>query len=534
MVMGESSNLVDCQKRLAHSYSIYTGENEHFAQSAIRVVIAILSAGYFESISRESPAVAGMIQVLDKKISEGFDETNRNLGELQYNFGNTQHFQKQQTNIAKAELSKILSLRAFGSTQPLKNLLSLLSRTTESGDIFLCNDSVKMKIRYWAARTCASEKNLSKAKELREKLQESDLILDALILDKEDDSEAALRLLRDDPDPDSRSVFFNLLRVNKGAKYALNWFDTNAETDDLGFFTSFGWCSWAICAATAGRWNNVVEILVNLEDQWDEYPALSFLEGGINAALLLPEECRDMVLDGLPLYRGISPIYDSNSNVVEFHYRATYCFQYVEDNLSQLLDKEFNSTISDWQLWLRLMNPSVAESTKVRTSLGTQFSDPNQAVRLIRFAHFLNIEFNPQPLKDFLDKRRVLGGLDSEEQIAEFFLNQKILEPPQFFDYVDLNKDQLSQILQVDYLIAEYCNVMSQDTSLSSECKQLIDENRQIIDDQNYERMFDVIEANQGIDVRGRLEKRFRETGSTVDLKESNSIFLKPLTIGPY
>ena len=525
IVMGKSGNLVDCRERLKHSYSIDTGENEQFANSAIDVVLSILSAGCFASIPSDSKVIAGMIQEVDKNVSRGFDDISRKLDEIQYNLGNRQHIENQQTHIAEEELTKILSIRALDSIQSLNHLLSLLNRTIEGRDLSFCDESTKKKIRYWTARLYASEKNLSQATRLRDELQESNLILDALILDGEGNAEEALRILRDESDPDSKTVFFHLLNSNKGAKVALDWFDSNNKNDDLELFTAFGWCNWAICAATDGRWKDVVETLVKLEDLWKVNPALAFVEGGINAALLLPEERRDMVLDGLPLYPSISPIF--HSNVVECHQRATYCFKHVEKNWSQDFDKEFNDATSDWRIWLRLMNPDLDQSKEFKNSISERLSSPdsNQAVRLIRFAHFFEIDFNPQPMKSYLDNRRDFGGLEPEEQRAEFLINRKIMKPPQFLEFAQSRKDELSRIFQVGYWLAEYCDVMLQEPNLSSEYGQLIAEYRQSVDDANYERMIDAIDAKQGIDVRGRLEERFRQTKSTLDLKNLIAYF---------
>ncbi len=519
IVMGNSGNLVDCRERLKNSFAIHTGENEQSANSAVDVVLSILSAGCFACIPPELQVFAGMFQEMDNKNSKGFDDINRVLGELQSNFQHRQDTEKLLTNIADTELSEILSIRALDSTQSLNRLRSLLNRTIESRDLFFCDELTKKKIRYWAARLYASEKDVSQAAKLRNELQESDLILDALILDGEGKSDEAIRILRDECDPDSRSEFFRLLNSNKGANVALDWFDSNAKICDLGFFTAFGWWYWAICAATDGRWKDVVEILVKLEDQWNANPALAFVEGAVNAALLLPEGRRDMVLDGLPLYPGISPIF--HSNVVECHHRATYCFKHVEKKWSQYFGTEFNDATSDWQIWLKLMNPDLDQSNEIKLFISEKLSGPDsgQAIRLIRFARFFEIEFNAQPIKSYLDYRRDLGGLEPEEQRAEFLINRKIMKPPQFLEFAQLRKDELSRIFQVDYWLAEYCDVMLQEPNLSSEYAHLIAEYRQSVDDANYHRMIDALDAKQGIDVRGRSEKRFRQTGSTVDLK---------------
>ena len=62
-------------------------------------------------------------------------------------------------------------------------------------------------------------------------------ILDALIAETEGDKDKALRLLRDQDDPDSRATTFAILLRSQDEYKALNWLELHAERGRPDLFT---------------------------------------------------------------------------------------------------------------------------------------------------------------------------------------------------------------------------------------------------------------------------------------------------------
>ena len=163
-----------------------------------------------------------------------------------------------------------------------------------------------------------TRKPLILAKEIRDELKQKQLetdlsIVDALILETEGQVDKALKLIRDREDPDSKAVVFSILVRSRENQDALNWFDKQDRHEDTSFFTATGWINLAVSLAKIGRWDEAVKRLSGLELLWEQSPILTFVEGHLNAAMLLPDDFRKTVLDTIPLSKDISHILGSEA-----------------------------------------------------------------------------------------------------------------------------------------------------------------------------------------------------------------------------
>ena len=148
-------------------------------------------------------------------------------------------------------------------------------------------------------------------KRFRERVRKDDpttdlSIIDALIAETEGDANRGIRLLRDRRDPDSKAALFGLIARTRGAEAALSAVAEEVNAGESGIFTALGWRSWSGCMAEVGRWDEAAERLARLEIKREEAPALSVLEGIINAQLLLPIGRRGLTA-GPVLFAGIVP-----------------------------------------------------------------------------------------------------------------------------------------------------------------------------------------------------------------------------------
>ena len=206
--------------RLAQSYSNRTGEPHHFAAGPIDVVVAILVAGYSEAMPDDQRAIAAMVQTASLQIDNRFDLLEKSISPVTDPITGQAH-----TKHAAEDLTRILTLRAFDPTAA-RAAIQKLQHGIESGNLSAVDDETRRKIRYWLARLCAGDvEKLDIAKKCRARIRNSDpgadlTIVDALIRSKEGDPKAAIRLLRDRDDPDSRTVLFALLAESQGADTA--------------------------------------------------------------------------------------------------------------------------------------------------------------------------------------------------------------------------------------------------------------------------------------------------------------------------
>ena len=201
----------------------------------------------------------------------------------------------------------------------------------------------------------------------------------------------------------------------------------------------------ALNLAKVGRWDEAVKRLFRLESLWEQLSILAFVEGLLNAAMLLPDDFRKTVLDTIPLNKDISSILGSEAE--SHHDRAVTCFEFAEQNLKEIVDRELIEFIADWRLWLRLMDPSGTHVESTRNEISQNMLDGKRAVGLMRFVWAFGIEFDEKPLREHLEERKQYGGLDSREILAEFLLSEQSLNPREFFTYLEQHEESLSSVL---------------------------------------------------------------------------------------
>ena len=513
IIMGADGEDSQVRERLAQSYSDRTGEARQYAEGAIDVAVGILIAGYIASIPSDQVPVAGMIQALSGDLHQRFDQ----LHEARLSALTDPLTQKAHTDHAEQELAKILSLRAFDPIRARRNSQELLARISD-GDLIAVNDPVKTKIRYWTARLCAADpETLDVARQLRHALRQTDpeedlSIVDALLAESDGEINDALRLLRDRDDPDSRTALFGLLTRSGGEARALAWHAEQAGAHDNGeFFTADGWRSWAVCMAKVGKWKEAASRLLGFESHWQSIPAPAFVEGIINAAMLLPDDYREMVLKGPPLYRAIRP--SVGEEAAHHQSRAAACLKFVEQSLEITDDDDLARLIAAWLLWLRLMDPRTENANNARDEVHRQMEQGARAVDVIVFAYVFNISYDGRPLKVHLENRKQLGGLDDRELLAEFLLIESSMSPHDLARYLKRHKTRLATVLAFPFVTAMHADALVRGGQ-TEKARELVAERAAELGETYSKYMIVDIEAHEGRDPRKELENLYQQEGS--------------------
>ncbi len=532
LVMGGSTENPEIREHLIQSYSEHTGEDPRFVEGSIDGIIAIFAASYIASIPSDQRPLAGMFQQLYGALNEGLEDQEQQRLTAVTDIV-TERFplvQQWCTGHVEKELDEILSLRSLDQARSLQRIQNLF-QDVKDGKLKSVDDSIKRKVYEWTARLCATQvETLPFAKEIREELANNNdspknlSIVDALISEADGDIDSALRCLRDFDDPDSRSVFFILLVRVRGEVEAFKWFEKQNGADNPDFFSATGWVNWAIVAAKCEKWMDAAKTLPALESKWDEAPMLAVIEGIINAALLLPQEYRTRVLDGAPLYHGIAPIHRDDAGT--WYARATECFRSAERRLQGKVNEAWMKTLEDWSLWLRLMNPDIVSANEARDQLKDEMKEGAKAVVLIPFAYSFGISYDPDPVREYLQQRKEVGGLDAPAWQAEFCLNAEFMNDKDFLEYLDKNKLDLTQVVPPELLAASRVRVLLESENSSYQARKIINEYREIVDDHHSKRLLMMVDAHEGNDIRKNLEELYQNTKSIVDLRNLVS-FLK-------
>ena len=505
----------DIRARLAQCYADGTGEDRELAKHPIEVAVAIIVAGYIAAIPADQRPLAGMFQELSGQLQERFDRFERtNL--LADPIINQAH-----TDQTTQKLSEILMLRSIDPPGAQRNIQELLNRVSV-GDLQATDHPTKDDVRYWVARLCATDsETLGFAKEIRKQLPSvSDdmnlLVVDALIVELEGDIDHAFRLLRDHDDPDSRTALFGLVSRARGEQASLDWYAGQSRTDDDRFFSDVGWKKWAANMAKTGEWGEAAQRLAALETPWKDSPALALVEGTLNAAMLLPADHREFALNSVPIYPNIDP--NLGQEMEAHHARARMCFEFAQKRLSGLVDRNLTRVIADWLLWLRIVNPKIGASQRVRQEISEGMANGNRAVNLILFAWAFDIPFDPAPLKQHLEQRTALGGLTEREFLAEFLLSQKFMRARDQISYFERHEVALQEIVSPSILLGMHIEALLADDQIER-AKSTLSSKKERIEKRHYERLVVLIDAHSGHDPRRQLERLYHQSHRLVDLQ---------------
>ena len=522
-ITGTDRDEAELRDRLAQSYSHRTGEALHLAVGPIDVVVAILVAGYIEEIPRDLRALAGIFLTTVSQLDDHLGHLNQSISPA-----NDPITRLMQTKCADKELARILALRAFDLTTARERAdIQKLHDRLDTGDLSSANDEVRNKVRYWLARLCAGDaETLDIAKKYQLQIRNNDpdtdlSIVDALIHHMDGDSDRGIRVLRDRDDPDSRSVLFTLFVRSQDAETALIMFDDKIGASDACFFTAFGWWYWACCMAEAGRWEEAAQRLAGFDGVWSDMPALAFIEGVVNAQLLLPEESRHLTFEP-PLFMGITP--NQGEQAEGAHERAKTCFELAQSGLDGLGRSDLERTVADWQRWLRLMDPregNVRDDAfdEIRENLESSHPDVN----LMPFAFVFGVMFDRDSLHRHLDGRRKLGGLDDDQLRAEcilFLLDRHSGEMKcrDFLVYLERHHSRLETIIPDNFLMAMKIGTLIEDNQIER-ARTLLKEVSGDIHKAEAMRLSAMIDVHAEVDPRKKLEQAYRETGNIIDLR---------------
>jgi tetratricopeptide (TPR) repeat protein len=523
-IMGGDPDDPEALARLRQAYAGSTGEDERRANGPIEVVLAILVAGYLASIDPKHRALAGLVQTHAQedragfqRMGERFDIVDCRLDEI----GPDHYVVETHSERAEHDLRLILKQRSLAPERVRQELVALAQRVTD-GDLRHVKHSVRVEVYYWAARLHATQREtLSAARNYFEQLRQIDpavdtRIIDALILEMEGDVDGALRMLRDIDTADGRtSLFVTLLRA-RGAEEALAWFDAQPERDHASCLTGLGWSNVAVCLATTGRWEEAADRLVAAREYREDWPDLVFVEGVINAALLLPAEWRQYALEMNLFHPEMRPIEGARSDWRRA--RAKACFEEATNLLTAIDQPGRAHAAQDWCLWLRLTAPTPDVVDEARQEVQKGMQEVQRAIDLIPFARRFGIEFDKGLLTRYLEQRKRTGGLSERELIAEFFLTELTMTPRERAEYLEREENRLSRVVSRATLVGKRIEALVQDGQ-TVRARSLLETRRDDFVEYDYERLRVLIDTQEGNDPRARLEELYRQTDDLIDLQ---------------
>ena len=232
--------------------------------------------------------------------------------------------------------------------------------------------------------------------------------------------------------------------------------------------------------------------------------------------MLLPNEYRERALESVPIYPGVTPALGEKS---EKHYaRAALCLEFAEQSTKDIVGPDLAEFISDWRLWLRLMNPNSTHANVVHDEVRQGMEEGARAVKLIRFAYAFNIVFNVEPLKHYLEYRGWLGGLDDHELLADCLLAEQSMESHDLVSYLEQYETRLSEVMPPAFVTTMYVDALVKDGQ-TERARALVTARAADLGEAHSNRLSVMIEIREGKDPRERLEFLYHQTKELIDLK---------------
>lgn len=515
--MGAASK-VDALARIRRAYAEHTGEREELATGLIDIAVAVLVAGYRAAVGTQNEAVAGMVQAAHRDTQTRFDELSTAIAAK----GPDHHVVTAHTKEVTTTLHRILKSRSIEPARAHQEIDSLVRRVTD-GDLAHADPKVRTDVVYWAARLNILESGttLAEAKSYRDRLRKFDAnvdarVIDALIREKAGDLDGALQILRDIDSADGHSVLFLFLRRTRGDDKAIAWFHDQAGHEQADYFTGLGWANVSLTLANAGRWEEATAQLAAARDRYQEWPDLAYIEGVINAAMLVPVEFRHHAFQMQLFHPGIhtaeGPEADRRRGT------ANSCFDRAAQLLDEIGQSGRASAARHWKLWLRLTDPRPEVAGPARGEVEQGMKDGRRAVELLSLAYACNLSVDYGPLKRYLSQRAHMGGLEGPDVHAEALLAEITLSPKERAEFLGREETRLAREIPIAALIGMRIEALADDGQ-TVRARQLLEERKSDFVDRDYERLHALITAREGGDPRADLEKLYYQTGNLIDLQ---------------
>lgn len=523
-LLGNTPSDAETRTRLIEAYTAVSTKPAPTAIEATNGIVAILIAGYQASLETKPAPLGGLIQAASMENREAFarvDQQVSSVAERINSIGPDALVVRVHTEQASEELSGILKRRSFRSDEAQKQIRFLVEKLF-SDELRHADRTVKAHALYWAARLHPFEdQHVLQARSYLRQLRELDpgydaRIVDALILEYEGDPAGALRMLRDINTADGRSILWWVLCRTQGKPAALAWMEAQPEHNDVGFFTGMGWQSFAITLCEMGLWERAASILSASQVLADDWPDLAFVEGVINAALLLPAEARPYALRMNIFHSRIQVIQGPDAD--QRRARSHFSFSRAVSLLTSIGENKRAQGAIEWILWLRLTDdkPDVRKNAQneVRAAMG----DGKRAVDYLPVALTFGIEFDKEPLQRYLANRKEMGGLEGAELFAEVSLAEITMTAGEFAEFLEREEPRLAAQIPKSLLSGKRVEALLVDGQIAR-ARHVLEERKNECIDHDYDRLNAMIIQREGGDARTNLEAIYRKTGDLFDLR---------------
>jgi hypothetical protein len=265
----------------------------------------------------------------------------------------------------------------------------------------------------------------------------------ARILVAQEKLDDALRLLRDEKDPEARGTMLSILWQGRNADAALRWLKEESLTAaDL----ASGGVSVLACIHISKQ--DIAAALAALETAAEavlsEQPYLLFLRGALRLASVFAKSEQGLVLHGYPVdVRSARPVLQADALAAALE-AATKDLQSVLPRLIDLDLHEAQRIARALLTWCDLLHPHQKDAALAR--LRPLMDNPDTALTRLQFAFTFDPDFDPAPISRFLERRKELGGFTDGQLRAAFILRIHASDPRALADFLAEHRPHLEAL----------------------------------------------------------------------------------------
>ncbi|HQY58566.1 MAG: hypothetical protein V9G17_03365 [Nitrospira sp.] len=523
-LLGNTTPDTATQKRLVEAYSTVSTNPPSTAIEATNGIVAILVAGYKASLETKPAPVAALVQAATSEHRGAIETVAQqvsSVAEKLNSIGPDALVVRVHTEQASNELRGILKKRSF-RTDEARDQMRVLVEKLFSGELRQADQGVKVEALYWAARLHVFEaQHVPQASRYLHQLRDLDpkydaRIVDAFILEHKDDAAGALRILRDINTADGHSTLWLVLSRTQGKPTALAWMEGQPDHGETDFFTGIGWQNVAVTLCEMGMWERAATILSAAQVLADDWPDLAFVEGVVNAALLLPAESRPQALSMNIFHPHIQVIQGPDAD--QHRTRACHSFERAVSLLTGIGENKRAQVAKDWILWLRLTNDNLEIRKNAQDEVRAAMGNGKRAVDYLPVALRFEIDFDKEPLQRYLANRKEMGGLEGQEVFAEVNMAEVTMTAREFAEFLESEEARLAAQVPKSLLSGKRVEALVADGQIAR-ARHVLEERKNECIDHDYDRLNAMIIQKEGGDARTKLEEIYRQTGGLLDLQ---------------
>ena len=161
----------------------------------------------------------------------------------------------------------------------------------------------------------------------------------------------------------------------------------------------------------------------------------------------------------------------------------------------------------------------MGNSETARSEITDRMSDGHDATSLVLFATVFEIPYDAQPLREYLDSRRSMGGLDDDEVLAEFLLLLKSDRPRDLVAHIGAHRERLTKVIHSAFLVDVEVQALAADGQ-THRARTLIADRLAELGEHHGARLKVFLSAIDGNDPRSALEQLYGKTRSIIDLRQ--------------